>query len=305
NVITDDWTEIGLYLPWFPYNGDDFGEFTYEVDVAIDSSYVARGLGDVSRTARGWSWEWRRPTNDIVLAAAEDLRTIALERGGQSVQFHVVTLDDSAATGIADDVLGILQLYEAWFGESDLTHLTLVESLRDRGGGYARQGLIVFGQLSVVLAPEHRADYISYVAHEAAHGWWNRAPAHSWEDWLNESFAEYAALMVIRHQLGDRAFTDRLHEKQSAAAGTAAIWDLPRADVATEPQARAVNLVLYSKGPVLLDRLADRIGVDRFLEWCRQLVQREVSSTDMALDLLAQLEGNATSRWFRELLHTQ
>ncbi|UCD25328.1 MAG: hypothetical protein JSW51_05250, partial [Gemmatimonadota bacterium] len=110
NVITDDWTEIGLYLPWFPYNGEDLGQFTYEVDVAMESSYVARGLGDVSRTARGWSWEWRRPTNDIVLVAAEDLRTVALERGGQSVQFHVVTLDDSAATGIADDVLGILQL---------------------------------------------------------------------------------------------------------------------------------------------------------------------------------------------------
>jgi hypothetical protein len=305
NVITGDWTEIGLYLPWFPYNYNDYGLFTYELDVIIDDEYVVRGLGDAERIDGGWHLEWNQPTNDVVVVASRDLRSVRVDGEGQTVQVHFTILDDSVAVRIGEDVITMLRTYASWFGESDQASLSLVESKRARGGGYARRSLIVLGQLSVVTAPEERANYMRYLAHEAVHGWWNRAPADGWDDWLNESFAEYSALLVIRDQLGDAEFTARLDEKRRASEGTPAIWHLARSDVSTEEKARGVNQVLYSKGPILLDELADRVGLAAFLDWCRRLVQLEIGSTEEALDVLADLEGEPTSRWFRHLLMTR
>jgi len=305
NVITDDWTEIGLYLPWFPYNQDDYGLFTFDLDVTIHDEYVVRGLGNAERTNGGWHLEWSQPTNDVVVIASRDLKSVRVEREGQVVQVHHVTLDDSTAVRIGEDMVAMLQTYERWFGESDQATISLVESKRERGGGYARPGLIVLGQLNAVTAPEERANYIRYVAHEAAHGWWNRAPPDSWDDWLNESFAEYSALLMVRDRLGDAEFNARIDQKRQASEGASAIWNLARSDVSTEARARDVNLALYSKGPVLLHELVGRIGVDEFLAWCKQLVQLEVDSTEEALGVLADLEGAATSQWFRQRLQTE
>jgi len=36
--------------------------------------------------------------------------------------------------------------------------------------------------------------------------WWANAPVNSWEDWLNESFAEYSALMAVRELFGAERF---------------------------------------------------------------------------------------------------
>ena len=305
NVITDDWTEIGLYLPWFPYNYHDYGMFTYELNVTLDDESVLRGLGDAERTNDGWHLEWNQPTNDVVVVASRDLRSVRAEREGHTVQVHFTTLDDSVAARIGEDVVTMLQTYARWFGESDQANLAVVESKRERGGGYARRGLIVLGQLSFLMAPEERANYVRYLAHEAAHGWWNQAPADGWDDWLNESFAEYSALLVVRDRLDDEEFAAQLDEKRRASEGTPTIWHLARSDVSTEEKAREVNLVLYSKGPILLDELADRVGLEAFLDWCRRLVQLEIGSTEEALGVLADLEGEPTSRWFRQLLMTR
>ena len=303
NIIDEEWVELGLYLPWFPYNYDAYGPFTFSVDVATERGYEVRGFGTADRTIGGaWHLEWRRPVNDIVVVASRDLRTRRLQQDGYTVQVHFTTLGDSAAERIGEDALSMLRKYANWYGDVGNVELGLVQSRRAHGGGYTRPGLIVLGQLQSLSSPEQRADYLRYLAHEAAHLWWGRAPATSWEDWLNESFAEYSAMLVVRDLVGEGEYEARIERKREQARGTVPIWGMNRGDYSTDEMARQIRLALYDKGPVLLHELAVRVGTENFLTWCRELVRGEVRSTEQALNVLGTLEGEATERWFREQL---
>jgi hypothetical protein len=302
NVLTEEWTELGLYFPWFPYNHTDYGPFTFAVDAEIDPAYEVRGFGEAELTETGWHLEQGRVVNDIVLFAARDIRTTRVDSAGYVVHVHFTSLDDSVAAQLAGDAVSVLGTYSNWFGGATSKELSLVETKRELGGGYARPGLIVLSRLTERTTPEHRAELLRYLAHEAAHFWWTLAPADSWEDWLNESFAEYSALLVLRDAFGEAEFRDRLAQKERESEGGPSIWNFDRSDTSTEEKAAEVQAVLYSAGPVLLDRLAARISHDRYLGWCRELVRMEVHSTEQALDLLRLLEGNETAGWLEQQL---
>jgi len=302
NVITEDWTELGLYFPWFPYANEEYGPFTFEVDVMIAPGYEVRGSGEAVRTDGGWRLHRDTPVRDIVLVASPDLETSQVEADGYRVQLHFTSLADSVARRIGGEAVSVLTAYGEWYGASDERELTLVESKRELGGGYARTGLIVLSRLGELATAEHHADLLRYLAHEAGHFWWTLAPADTWQDWLNESFAEYSALLLLRDRFGEEEFRARMDRKRESAEGTPPIWGFDRGDTSTEEKSMQVEAVLYSKGPVLLNELAERISQPRFLAWCQRLALQEVGSTEEALEDLRALEGEAVSDWFEQRL---
>lgn len=302
NVITEEWVELGLYLPWFPYNFDDFGPFTFDVDFATDSAYEVRGYGTTVRTGEGWHIERTFPANDIVVVASKELETLRLDGEGGSVQLHNPGLDDSTTTGIASSALLALGTYEGWFGPADERDVTVIASKRELGGGYARPGLIVLTKVTGLNAPGRRADFFRFLGHEIGHLWWRRAATNSWEDWLNESFAEYSALLLLREEFGAAEFQTRLERKRTTISGTAPIWEFDRSDTSTELARSEVAAILYDKGPLLLNDLVARIGLPAFFDWCRTLSSREVKTTDAAVSLLREQTDTETSEWFENAL---
>jgi aminopeptidase N len=302
NVITQGWTEMGLYLPWYPYNYDESGPFTFDVNVITDAKYQVRGFGLAERTDRGWHLKWNHPTNDIVLVASRDLETKRIRTGSHTLQVHYTSIEDSVAESVAEQALSVLDAYEDWFGAVDLTELGLVESKRELGGGYARPGLIVLSDLTELTEPERHADFLRFLGHEIGHLWWRGALTSGWEDWLNESFAEYSALLLLRNQFGEDEFQTRLAQKRGMIDGTAPIWGFERGNTSTAQQRSEVETILYSKGPLLLHELAERVGRSAFLDWCHALVDREIRTTDGALALLREQEGAETGQWFEDNL---
>ena len=55
--------------------------------------------------------------------------------------------------------------------------------------GYFRKGLIVLSDL-----PSEKIAIDAFLAHECGHIWATGANINSWEDWLNETFAEILSL---------------------------------------------------------------------------------------------------------------
>jgi aminopeptidase N len=302
NVVGKDWTELGLYLPWFPYFGAPYEPFTYEVDVEVPPGFVVRGTGDAEWGDGRWSLRSGEPARDIVLVAARDVHTIRVAAGGFRVRVHHADLDEQEARRLGDELLRVLETFAGWFGPPESSDFTLIESRRERGGGYARKGLVVVGSLDDLVAPEAYPDLLRYLAHEVAHFWWHEAPSDTWEDWLNESFAEYSALLLLGERLGEAEYRVRIEAKREAARGTPPIWGLDRSDTSTEERSRRVIGVLYSAGPVALDALAARISRETFLEWCRRMAARDVASTGPALELLEEVAGAEAASWFEGLL---
>ncbi|GEM_PF-5662135 len=138
----------------------------------------------------------------------------------------------------------ILNIFKT-FGEIKSKRLSVFIAPRDNGGGYCRPGVIV---LTPNDKKQDEIGYFKYIAHELAHLWWLKANVSTWEDWLNESFAEYSALLALREVFGEEAFSKLITQYQSKSKGLPAIKGIERSD------SKAWE-VLYIKGPLVLYNL--------------------------------------------------
>ncbi len=271
------WVELGAFSAWFPYS-PDHREFTYDVNVTVGSDFTVAGGepagsgGGIRKLTRDYE------TNDIVIIAARGLQARPLEGGGV---LWSVAVDDEIVERIAADLEEIIKQYGEWFGPARIKKMDVVLAARRRGGAYARPGLYVSvfdGDLS-----RYRALTKNF-SHELAHMWWTGAERTTWEDWLNEGFAEYSALMMLRAR-GDASLYAEYAEAYDHLAGSPpAIWGLDRDDM------RAHD-ALNRKGAGILYRLEQQMGREKFLEWCRTLQKNNVVTTD---ELLAVLEASAS-----------
>jgi hypothetical protein len=305
NIISVDWVELGMYLPWFPlqYNGRPT-DLTFTLKAFCPSEYQVSSYGRGEMLDGAWYFEWPHPTSDIVFAAGRSLQNFSFESDSNRVTLSAATLPPAAATKLGEDLLWALERFSGWFGRTRPNELTVIESPRKLGGGYARRGIIVLGGLSEGDYADQNAAYLRHLSHEAAHTWWWDAPSATWEDWLNESFAEYSALLVLRERFGAEVFEKFLMRKRERAAGIQPLWGFERGDISTPEKQILVERLLYDKGPLRLHDLAQRIGSQRFLELCRARIWAGVTTTAHLLDLLEELEDADTRGWFEAELKT-
>jgi len=301
NVMTGEWVELGLYFPWFPHR-EEMGMFTYRLDIGCPENHEARAAVPVRNEGGRRIFDERRPSRDIVLVVSPHLKTRSFDLDGADIHIHAVSLTAETIEMMGDDLSAILGLFRSWFGDLESAALTVIQSPRVKGGGYARNNLVVLGGLQDRDYAGQREGYIRYLAHEAAHNWWWRAPVDTWEDWLNEGLAEFSALAVVRDMFGVEAFEKRLARKKEAAAGEGAIPGFDRADLSSPEARRTSEILLYSKAPVLLFELEDRLGVDGMREFCRLLVRDAISTTDGFLETLARYAGGAERERFEARL---
>lgn len=304
NIISEDWVEIGLYLPWFPYNAE-YGDFTFEAKVKIDPAFQVCSYGQAKRSGPVWTVLSDDQTDDIIIIASKRLKSHTLHKKDLLINVHYVTLQNSTAKQMGEDLHAAMTIFKSWFGDNKSKAISLVESVRERGGGYARRGLIVLGGLDDQMYTEKREAYIHYLSHEVAHIWWRGASTVNWEDWMNEGFAEYSALLVVREMFGRESFERRLSGKLEGIQNIPPIWDFNRNDRSTPKKREEIEKILYSKGPVLLYELEEKIGKVKFLEFCRRLVANNITSTEGLLKILGNLEGDEVKIWFEILLKTR
>lgn len=129
----------------------------------------------------------------------------------ESIDFNMYSLKTSnLSLPVELDRLlkNIYNFYNDLFGMvAERLELTVAVMDRLSGGGYFRNGLIV-------LSSEERTelDWIHFFAHELAHIWWRGADTTSWEDWLNESLAEFSSWLFIEKYLGKSTAEEVSHE---------------------------------------------------------------------------------------------
>jgi hypothetical protein len=303
NEITMDWAELNMQLPWFPIQlGGSQNEITFTLKVVCPAGYHVSSFGEHSLQDGAWFFNWPHPTTDIVVTAGTSLETRVYESEANRVFLSTSTFTTDASDQLGGDLLWILERYSGWFGPTRPSDFTVIESPRSTGGGYARRGLVVINALDEQEFLKQREAYLRYLAHEAAHAWWWEAPSNTWEDWLNESFAEYSALLVIRERFGQETFERFLARKRERVPERLPIQRFDREDLSSPEQQASIDRMLYDSGPLLLHELAERIGYQRFLELCRARLWGGVTDTAHFIDLLGELENDATKRWMEKNL---
>ena len=295
NRITEEWIELGMYTPWFPYQ-PEIENLTYQVDVAINPEYQVIGMGKTKKMDDHWQISQESPKRDIIIMAGKEIHTKDIQKNGLSVDINFIALSDSTAVDIMEQGLWILENYRQWFGDIKAHRASIVIAPRSMGGGYARRGFVVLTTFEDVDYYQNRIGYFKYIAHEFSHLWWSKAPPDSWEDWLNESFAEYSALIAVREKFGNEPFVNWIGEKRKKSKDLPAIKGINRMD-------KNANSVLYDKGCILLHELELEIGNDKFLQLLKQLTIKKVNSTEQFLKVLTDLSGAEVSKKFEEKLN--
>lgn len=295
NRITEEWIELGMYTPWFPYQ-PTIENLTYKVDVKIDPEFQIIGMGKTKKINDHWQVSQESPKRDIIIMAAKEIHTKDIQKNGLSVDINYTVMSDSTAVDIMEQSLWILENYRKWFGDIKAYQASIVIAPRSIGGGYARRGFVVLTQFKDVDYYQNRIGYFKYIGHEFSHLWWSKAPSASWEDWLNESFAEYSALIATREKFGSKPFEDLIEEKRKKLKDLPAIKGIDRMD-------ENAYTVLYDKGCILLHELESEIGNDNFIQLLKQLTKNKVSSTEQFLKELTDLSGAEVSKKFEEKLN--
>jgi hypothetical protein len=296
NVIGPDWVEMGLYFPWFPYH-PEYTPFTYKLNVDMDPVYTVFAIGDMKQEESVRVFETQSPTNSIVVCASKDMKIIETKMLSNSIRVAYYSLDREMADAVLSDLEKIYSLYNQWFGEEE-QGISLVESKRKQGGGYVRIGGLFLSGFEETNYFENRAGYHRYLGHELSHFWWYQADSTTWHDWLNESFAEYSALMVIRELIGKKDYNLRLKEYREESLNTPPLWGADRSH-------DSAHQIFYKKGPVLLSELEKKIGKKGFLDLCQKLVLNHCDETPEFLKILAAREGREISRWVENQLKTR
>lgn len=283
NFIKSEWVEIAFYCGWFPLNPDNMN-FRYELDLKMDPAYKVTGNGLVSGGNGAWKIREDTPTNDIVVIACRDLKTTIISGEKLSLRFEHADLEKEFAERIVADTFKIVDQFSEWFEHDISQELTFVVPRRSRGGGYYRPR---FFTMLFDGDPDKYESFVRSLAHEIAHFWWRGADTTTWDDWLNESFAEYSSLMLVREWYGAEPFSRYLIKYREAAEGKPPIWGIERSD-------KDAFVVLYWKGSIILNWLENAMGEERFFDFLSVLLKENAKSTALLLNVLENMSSKET-----------
>jgi len=288
-VEPDDWGVVQLHEKWVELVATYSGWVPITpsgppVDVSwrarLPDGWAAVGTGS-ARSTDGWWQASSVGVEDLIVIAAPDLKRLAL---GDSLSIAYCDLPPGVPDLIAADAARVRDTLSGWFGAPEGSgSVNIVFARRTRGGGYARPGLVVMlYNGSYAEGSAAGPGFIRFLAHEISHLWWRGACTTDWQDWLNESFAEMSALMILREWFGEEVFENRLARYRQASADAPPVHGVDRSD-------EVASTVIYEKGPVLLAELEASIGREAFLSFLQARLEGDVNTTEDTLDLLSEV----------------
>jgi hypothetical protein len=276
DALGPDRVELALYSAWYPSFG--FGPtFDVDMDLAIPPGWGVTGIGlERDRRESPAQTTMRREArsvNDVVVIASPRLRSKGIETSAGRVLIHHTRLPEDFLLKEGRETERTLQLFTEILGESSGRQTVQhVYSPRDWGQGYARPGLIVVseGRVLRTLEEDPGASFLHGHAHEAAHFWWRFGSGQG--DWINETFAEYFALLAVRSIQGEDEFRKILDRERNDVRGLPA--DAPALGVVPFRNDGPGYTIRYHKGALMLDAFRRRLGDDAFLRACRRFYER-------------------------------
>lgn len=290
NRLTKEWIELGLYTPWFPLN-EKLEQALFYVNIKINKEYKvinSRRLGDNSLISLS------QPSVDCPIIACNCFK--CMKNNVEGISIDVYYTKDSYkkyAQQISNYSIKILRIFSK-FGDIDSRELSIVIAPREDGGGYCRAGLIV---LTSDDDSEDEVGYFKFIAHELGHLWWCKAKKpDTWEDWLNESFAEFSALLAVREVFGEDQFNARIQAYTEKTKNLPHIIDLDRGN-------DKAYAVLYMKGPVILSELEKDIGRDKFIEFLNKVHMDNIDTTEKLLNKLCEITSQDMKQKLISLLN--
>lgn len=175
----------------------------------------------------------------------------------------------------------IHQTYTNMFSSSLYEQLHLVLNPRFDNGAYLRNDTIYLVDRIEGLNQET----FYHLAHEISHLWWQNSDLTRTNDWINETFAQYSALLLVKEQYGIKAYQDIINEYKEKTK------DLPSLSKINEKTPRQISFpVHYYKGPYLFHMLECQIGQEKMLRIFKQSYQMKIKTGQEFMKLVPEFK---------------
>lgn len=288
-TFTEEWIEMGYYSAWYPVNKEG-GYFISETRVYADEEINISGSGLVKKQDSCWLMTQAWESFDILIVASKDLKTKKIESGNISVETVYATFPETDIDSVVETFNDVLEFYNSRFGNQDgEVYLKFIIDPTEGMGGYGRKNLIR-------LKASNFSNYFKLgIAHELSHSWWLKGDAKSWEDWLNESFAEYSMLLYLRERMSKDLYNETLERYRQNSESMPAIWGIERSS-------ENAYTTLYEKGSLLLVALEQKLGEDQMAIFLRLLIDTSIDNTADYLTALEEFSSKELRAWFESEL---
>ena len=273
NIITDDIIELNRYGVWLPCEMSCEAQSFLTVS-GCEDYFLVKGEFDGSL----WHYSAGEWDMNIILYRKSKLQTVS----GKYISIYYAdnSLDKAAdfSKNIFEDVLDYYtkELFQREYCGGHMEMACLYPALTS-GGAYKRDGLIV-----CISPGTDEKEAVGVNAHEMAHTWCNGADVGSWEDWLNETTAEWSMLLYCLDRNKTEIFDAMTAEHKEKYSG------FPPIKTADGSRPEGV----HTKGTVLFYELYKAFGAETIKSAIRIFVGLEAKTTEK---LLAEMRAQGLS----------
>jgi len=272
--FNENWIELNLYTAWYPFN-TSYGRFPYTVTTKVSKEYQLFGSGEVVNRKKSWEIEQQIPSIDISQVFYKGLKEEVI---GKIKLYHYNINPENVET-IKSNTRSHFNLLNTWLGKSNSNDLVLGVSNLKHTTSYARKNFI-----SLSISSNYSSFYDKILAHELGHLWWNKADVTNWEEWLNESFAEYTAIILQRHLFGEQNFEKNISRLKKSTSKLKSPYKLKKGIKNYQ------SSVTY-KGAYFLYELENKIGRGDMFKLMRTIHKAKITSTEKLLKLVEEEQG--------------
>jgi len=289
NQISTSAIELNVDSFWLPMDSRFNQLLTTDLHITVGKGWLPVGAGNITSTKTGYRLVNNKPAIDISFALSKSY--LISKMAGYTL--FDLRENQSGMTKLKSSIDFCINQLNTRYGENDpLTNIDF--TINDRpSSGYARGNYIAL--TDITDTPPDRLT--QFVCHEIAHHWSGNGKFDTEENWLNEAFAEYVGMMMLREKFGQDAFKQRIAQFQKQIGGKklAPIWT-------AEINARPEYLVSYRKAPLSLWALEQKIGKAAFEKFIELYMTSKTTSTEQLLKQLLQVTNKKTQNWFIQQL---
>lgn len=272
NKIDKDFFLLTDYAPWYPTIKGE----------TVNVSSVIRGVSNYHVLNGNYDYNndcWR--VEGVALVGVKNNLVERISFNG--FEFSVLYYDENEKT----EVLKSIEIVK------DCMHFFISKIFNDNVNNgvfyYFRPKVPIndgwsFIRENIVVSQEQFANEIDMarlMAHELAHIW-STGAGMDWEDWLNESFAEYASCLFLEHRYGfdvyHRKINNHIEYNKKHFVGEA-----------IRPKSRTSRPEsVHTKGVIVLDKLRNQFGKKTIVRIIKLFIELENKTTENLLVAIKQ-----------------
>jgi hypothetical protein len=300
NIIEDKRSALSIYSAWTIFETSIPLKFIFKIE-KMEDYLIINARYDVSEKL----WIYGETDHDIGNIIALKNGRYHVENMGNFNYYYLNEAEKAYADNYTFYYNEILKFYSSVFNEKTINKINIVSlGLEEGDGAYFRKELIVIDKINISEDKDAiRKNTISLLGHELGHNWFKGADITTWEDWLNETGAEWAALLYIL------SLNDKEYFESHLSWAKEKYKDTP---VIKSPDSKRPDEGVHIRGVMLFYEIYCKYGAETILKILQILADlKEVKTNNFLSELRGKvdekipelIERGLTIKDYTELFH--